>query len=103
MSHHHPESPMGRLLSSASPGTVVAARTQTDPPLTFRWVHSGLRLLMQVCLAPGPPLPPHCTQWGISQNRLRSLFLPGCTHPTEILFSLLLPGEGDTCEPTTWA
>ena len=51
-------------------------------------------------LVPTPS--PHCTQWGISQNRLRGLSLPGCTHPTEIPFSLLLPGEGDTCEPTTW-
>ena len=99
---HRPESPMGRLLSSASPGAVVAARTQTDPLLAFRWVRSGLRLLMEVSLAPDPPLPPHCTKWGISQNRPRSLSLPGCTYPTEIPFSLLLLGEGDTCEPTAW-
>lgn len=78
---HHRESPTGRLLSSASPGTVVAARTQTDPLLTFRWVRSGLRLLMEVSLAPDPPLPPHCTKWGISQNRPRGLSLPGCTYP----------------------
>ncbi|MBV95795.1 Transient receptor potential cation channel subfamily V member 3, partial [Eschrichtius robustus] len=28
---------------------------QTDPLLTIGWVCSGLRLLMELCLAPGPP------------------------------------------------
>ena len=100
---HHPESLMGGLLSSAKPGTSVATGMQTDPLLTFGWVCSGLRLLMELCLAPGPPsflTAPSGAFSRAGQGVGPSLAAPPPPRP---LLSLLPPGGGGTCGPAAWA
>lgn len=79
---HHPESLTGGLLSSAKPGTAVATGMQTDPLLTIGWVCSGLRMLMELCLAPGPPS--LLTPSGAFSRAGQEIGpLPGCTPSPE--------------------